>query len=128
MANIRQQKTALKVKEVIEKNLDMNKGEILRMVGYSPKYSNYPKLVFESKGFKEALAQLGFSVEGADMTIAKILRTGKEENQLRAGDMIYKRLGAYQQTEGNKTLIVNISSESAKRYEVEPNETSQHTS
>lgn len=95
MPTLRQRRTAKKTKEVIEKSLDMTGGAILENVGYAPGIVKNPKMVFESEGFKEALEELGFSLTAADGVVARILRTGKEENQLRASDQIYKRLGGY---------------------------------
>jgi glucan phosphoethanolaminetransferase (alkaline phosphatase superfamily) len=111
MPTINQVKTAQKVKETIETHEALDGKDILAFVGYS-------KGIQKNAGV--VLKKLGFSVEAADMTVAKILRTGKEENQLRASDQIYKRLGAYKDTEqgAQKTLVVLISGESANRYGV----------
>lgn len=102
---LRQRKAAKKVKEVIEKNLDISGGALLKSVGYGTGLQNQPGRVFESEGFKDALKDLGFSLEAADGVVARILRTGKEENQLKASDQIYKRLGGYQ---AEKHINVNI--------------------
>ena len=91
----RQRKAARKLKEVIENNQNLEGNEILTIVGYSDAIAKNPKIVFESAGFKKALKELGFSIDAADLTIAKILRTGKEENQIKAAKEIYKRTGAY---------------------------------
>lgn len=104
-ATVRQRKAAQKLKEVIEKNLDMSGGEVLKSVGYGTGLQNQPGRVFEGDGFKEAMADLGFSLEAADGVVAKILHTGKEENRLKASDQIYKRLGGYSP---EKHLVANI--------------------
>ena len=75
---VRQRRAARKTKEVIDKNLSMDGKAILVSSGYSDSIAKNPKVVFESDGFKMALEDLGFSVKAADMTMAKILRTGKE--------------------------------------------------
>src|SRR3990167_4772929 len=125
MPTLNQERVAQRVKEVVEKGEAVDGKDILAFVGYAPGMHANPKMVFESKGFKEAMKKLGFSVEAADMTMAKILRTGKEENKIRAGQEIYKRLGAYAQGETNKTLILIISGETANRYKLnEGNNTS----
>jgi len=98
MSTLNQEKAALKVAEVLKSNESIDGGDLLEMVGYSKNIAKQPGRIFQSKGFQEALKRLGFSIEAADMTVAKILRTGKEENQLRASEQIYKRLGAYAQS------------------------------
>jgi hypothetical protein len=106
MPTLKQRKAAQRTKDVLENKLNEDGGTILENVGYSLAIAKNPKYVFESKGFKVALEELGFSVEAADMTMAKILRTGKEENQIKAGQEIYKRLGAYEQ--GDSPKITNL--------------------
>ena len=95
MPTTRQRKAAKTLKEVIEGKDTKEGGEILDISGYSEAIQKNPGVVFNSKGFQEALKQLGFSLEAADMTVAKILQIGKEENRLRASDQIYKRLSGY---------------------------------
>ena len=95
MPTINQQKAAKKFKEVLEGKEDLDGAGILESIGYSKAIAKNPKMVFQSKGFQEAIRHLGFSVESADLMVAKILRTGKEENRLNAADKIYKRLSAY---------------------------------
>lgn|SRR3990167_9261506 len=108
MPTLNQQKAAISVKEAMESGEKTDGGSILEKIGYSPSIAKNPKMIFKSKGFKEALKQLGFSVGAADMTVAKILRTGKEENQLRASDMIYKRFAAYEEPEGGKSTTIQV--------------------
>lgn len=117
MATPNQQKAALKTKEVLENKVNLTGAGILDFSGYSKAIQKNPKVVFESKGFQEALKALGFSIDAADMTIAKILRTGKEENQIKASQEIYKRLGAYEQEGGgNKIIQVFVTEAGAKKY------------
>lgn len=120
MPTLNQQRTALKVKEVIEKGQTMDGKDILAFVGYGKGIQKNAGVVFKSKGFQEALKKLGFSVDAADLTVAKILRIGKEENQLKASDQIYKRFGAYahKDEEGNgpKVQIIIVSNEVAQRH------------
>ena len=119
MATIRQKKAAEKVKEVIEKNLDISGGDVLKSVGYGTGLQIQPGRVFKSEGFKEAIKDLGFSLDAADMTVAKILRTGREENQLKASDQIYKRLGGYTQQEGqtNNNFFFVVPKEAIERHD-----------
>ena len=95
MPTINQERTAQKVKESLQDNKNISGGELLKQVGYGGNIQRYPKRVFDSKGFQEAMGKLGFSLEAADLAVTKILHTGKEENRLRASDQIYKRLGGY---------------------------------
>lgn len=119
MATINQQRAAKRVKEAIEKGEKIDGGDILENIGYSLAIAKNPKMVFESKGFQEALKELGFSIEAADLTVAKILRTGKEENQIRAAQEIYKRTAAYA-PERSVSVTVSLdpkTQELAKNYE-----------
>jgi hypothetical protein len=95
MPTLNQRRTAQKVKEVIEKKIAVDGKDVLAFIGYSKGIQKNPQMVFNSKGFKEAMKELGFSLEAADLMVAKILQTGREENRLRASDQIYKRLGGY---------------------------------
>ena len=117
---INQKRAARNLKEALEGNADLEGKDILANSGYSKSLQKNPKIVFSSKGFKLALKELGFSVDAADMTIAKILRTGKEENQIKASQEIYKRLGAYEQPEGNTTKVLIIPSELVDKYGIQP--------
>jgi len=120
MPTINQERAAKRVKEVIEKGEKIDGGDILENIGYSKSIAKNPKLIFQSKGFQEALKSLGFSVGAADMTIAKILRTGKEENQIKASQEIYKRFGAYEQggeTTSNTFIQININPPNGKGTE-----------
>lgn len=115
---VRQRRAAKKTKEVIDKNLPMDGKAILVSSGYSDSIAKNPKVVFESEGFKMALEDLGFSVKAADMMMAKILRTGKEENQIRAGQEIYKRLGAYEQGGEGTTNIIFLPLELMEKHKL----------
>lgn len=92
-------------------------GELLKSVGYSEATAiGHTSEILESKGVKEELAVLGFSVKDADETVAKILKSGKEENRLKASDQIYKRLGAYEPEKKDiRKLVVSINSEMKQR-------------
>ena len=114
MPTLNQQRTAEKVKEVVEKGEAIDGKDVLAFIGYAPGIQKNPKMVFESKGFKEAMKKLGFSIEAADMTIAKILRTGKEENQIKASQEIYKRLSAYA-PEKHVNVVIEFTEEERER-------------
>lgn len=55
-------KQRIVVKKTLE-NLGRPKGDILREVGYSETVAKTPKIVFESKGYKEALDEYGLTEE-----------------------------------------------------------------
>ena len=119
MPTIRQRKAAKRVEESIKSEENPTGAEILESIGYSKSIAKNPKMIFESEGFKEALKEVGFSLEAADMTVAKILRTGKEENKLKASDQIYKRLDGYKSTgAGNQVIIVQLSGEVKDKYAI----------
>lgn len=74
-----------------------NKKQMVVSVGYTPTTADVkaPEIM-EQKGVKEALTQKGFSVEAAKRVVGEILEKGeKDENRLRAGDMIFKVHGTY---------------------------------
>jgi RNA-binding protein YhbY len=119
MPTLNQKRVAEQTKLAIEHGERINAGAILENIGYSKAIAKNPKLIFGSKGFKEAMKELGFSLAAADLTVAKILQTGREENQLKASDQIYKRLGGYVESPTNNTVIlVNVSEEIAKKNNI----------
>ncbi len=113
MPTLNQQRVAQKVKEVIEKRQAIDGKDILAFVGYSRGIQKNAGVVFKSKGFQKALKALGFSLEAADLVVAKILQTGREENRLKASDQIYKRLSGYA-PEKHQVAVWEISEEEKK--------------
>lgn len=85
-------------------------GQLLENVGYSENLSKQPGRVIDTPGVKEALSDLGFSLDAADKVVSNILHKGKEENQLKASDQIYKRLGGYQ---AEKHINLNIEAQAS---------------
>lgn len=112
--SVKQKKAAKTLKDVLEGKDNFNGGEILDISGYSKSMQTNPKVVFESNGFKLALKELGFSLEAADLAVAKILNGGKEENRLKASDQIYKRLGGYS-PERHLSLNVTLTKEELEK-------------
>lgn len=107
MATTKQKKLA---KEIV-KNLSIDKpataGQMLEKVGYATSVAEHkPAEILESKGVQEELAALGFSIEEADRTIAKLLKSEKEEIQIKASQEIYKRLSGYAP---EKKINLNVS-------------------
>ena len=122
MGTIRQKRVAKLIVEASAMDNPPTAGAMLESVRYG-KISKQPSRILESKGVKEELEKLGFTVAGADKVVEKILYKGKkEETKLKAADIVYKRLGAYEDTKqgASKTLIVQISGETAQRYALTP--------
>lgn len=98
---------------------DGNKKKSLALAGYSKAIQKNPSKVFESKGFNKAMAQLGLTEELlVSALVTDIVRKG-EENKDRLGEITLglKLHGRLKDTkEGDKTLILNLSSESASRF------------
>lgn len=115
-----------KLAEVIVENatLDkpLNKGEMLVKVGYARNTAEAkPNDILESEGVQQALEELGFTEENAKKVVSEIMLNEKVDptSRLRATDQVFKVKGSYAGDKGgNKTLIVMISGESAKRYDV----------
>ena len=124
MATLRQKKLARNIVENIKRIKPLNKGELVESSGYSKiSAKSSAGIILEQIGVQEELEKLGFSVDGADKVVSNILYQGKkEENKLKAADLVYKRRGAYEDTKqgSNKTLVINISGETATRYGVLP--------
>lgn len=118
MATLLQKKLAQEIVKDVKRGKLRNKKELVVSSGYSEiSAKSSAHLILESDGVKEELENLGFTVEGADGVVKEILYKGKrEENRLKAAGMVYERLGANVDKGGNKTLIVFVSGESAKRY------------
>lgn len=124
MPTLRQRKVAQKIVDSLSVDKPPSAGAVLKSVGYGTGLQTQPKRVLQSNGVREALEDLGFSIEGADSVVQKILHKSKREDmKLKAADMVYKRLGAYEDTKqsAGKTLIINVTQETAERYALTPN-------
>lgn len=86
----------------------LNKKELLVISGYSQISAEASATeIIEQKGVKEELDNLGFDADSAKKVVKSILKTGKEENKLKAADMIFKVIGEYA-PEKHLTLIKKI--------------------
>ncbi len=111
--------------------------EAMRQVGYSDNTAKVPSKVTRSKGWQELMAKYLpdkhlMKRHKEFLDAPRQIRTYKkgdlvseteetDPSAVRALDMAYKLKGRYSaESEGNKTLIINISSESASRYKVHP--------
>ena len=96
MGTIKQKLVARELKETIETGVPKTGGEILENIGYSKAIQKNPKMILESEGVREELKKIGINVEEVDSVVRTILLGAeKDTDKLKAGDMIYKRLGSY---------------------------------
>lgn len=133
MATQLQQKLARKV--LVEKVSSISAG--MRAVGYSERTAKVPSKVTRSKGWHELMQKYlpdnHLGVKHREFLDApRLIRTYKkgdmvsetietDPSAVKALDMAYKLKGRYNSEEsGGKTLIINISGESASRYGVSP--------
>lgn len=123
MPTIKQKKVAQKIKDNLILDNPQSGGDIVESSGYGSSMRLYPGRILKSKGVKEELKELGFSVEAADQVIWQLMHKGrKEETKLNAAREIYKRMGAYEDTKqgASKTLVINISEVIAKKNDLNP--------
>lgn len=106
----KQKRVARRIIENLGKDIPESGGDIVESSGYGKSMRLFPGRILESKGVKEELRRLGFSVEAADQVIWQLLHRGKrEETRLLAAREVYKRMGAYKDTEqgAGKTLVIS---------------------
>lgn len=97
----------------------LNRKEILLKAGYSEKTAKaVPSAILNQEGVRTALAARGFTVEAADDVVAEILhkREAKDNDRLKAADMIYDRLGA-KAPEKSVSVAVSMDSKDFAEYE-----------
>ena len=97
MSTLKQQKVAKTIAEALNSQEIPTATAVLKSSSYAKSTAETKSTkIMRSKGGREALNDLGFTVEGADGVVQKILYHGKkEETRLKAGEMVYKRLGAF---------------------------------
>lgn len=110
LPTFKQKRLAVKIIENAQRDNPLNAKELLASVSYSPGLQKQPARIIESKGVQEALADHGFTSENARKVVARIMLKGKEENRLRASDMVFKVKGDYAPV---KTVNINASMELA---------------
>lgn len=123
MPTVKQRKLAKVIAENAKLDKPLNRGEMLSKVGYSKKVAKHkPSQIIQADGVKEALEELGFTEENAMKVVSEIMLNPKikPEARLKATDQVFKVQGSYvaDREQGNKTLIVNITSESAERFKL----------
>lgn len=102
------------VKAMVEN--DGSIGDALRVAGYSESIAHTPSKVTESKGFIMAMNEVGLDIDTLNRALADDIEL-KPQNRLGELTLAYKLHGKLRDTqEGNKTLILITSGESATRY------------
>lgn len=96
MATILQRRLAKEIIKNVNRQKPLNKKQMLVSAGYSESRATAtPGYTLDQPGVTEALEEEGFTEENAKRVIKRILNKGKEENQVRAADMIFKVHGTY---------------------------------
>lgn len=84
----------------------LNKKELVVSSGYSPVSAEASAtFLIDQLGVQEELQNLGFDTDSAKKVVKSILQKGKEENRLKAADMIFKIQGDYAP---EKSLNINV--------------------
>ena len=95
-----------------------NKSQALIQAGYSELSAKNPKQVMETKGFKQAMQELGLTDELLISSLVSDIKSKENRfNELQLGFKVRGHLR--DNVSENKTLILITSGESAKRYNVE---------
>ena len=123
-----QKKLAQNIVQNIVVNKPKNKKELVASSGYSEVSADkHATEIIRQKGVQKELKELGFSIENAKRIVGHILNSPivyemvTPENQLRAAQEVFKVTGEYEnEGDSNKTLIINITGETAERYGIKP--------
>jgi hypothetical protein len=93
----------------------------MREAGYPETTAKNPKNLTESDGYKEALADFGLTEQFVTKALVSDIKAKpkRRARELELAADILSMTGRNQK-EGNKTLIVVVSGESAQRYGVHP--------
>lgn len=106
----------------VVKNLIENgghKGKALIDAGYSEVTAQNPKKILETKSMTHALNSAGLSIERLNSYLNEDIEA-KKGNRFQELQLAYKLHGKLKDTkEGDKTLILNITGESASRYKLD---------
>lgn len=96
MATLLQKQLAQNIVANAKKPKKLNKKELVVSSGYGEVTADrHASEIIKQKGVQEELANLGFDTESAKKVVRSILVKGKEENRLKAADMIFKVTGGY---------------------------------
>lgn len=128
MATIKAQRAAKIKLEHPEKSM----AQVMKEAGYADSTSDDPKLLTNSKGWKELmeeylpdayLAEKHKEFLGSKRVIRKygaVLSEETDPSAVRALDMAYKLKNRYSDVNIGQALVVNISSAAAKKYGIDP--------
>lgn len=109
-----------KQKEAFDKMVE-NGGNItkaMRDVGYSENTINTPQKLTESKGWELLCKEHGLTEDFLVKALVEDIEN-KPKNRVQELNLGFKIVGRLnEKPEGNKTLIVNITSESAERFKL----------
>lgn len=106
MGTALQKELAQNIVKNVTRKKKLNKGELVELSGYGKVTARkHTNIIFNQKGVQEELENLGFNADSAKKVVKRILTTGKEENQLKAADMIFKVEGTYSP---DKTINLNV--------------------
>lgn len=112
MGTLKQKALARGIAEAFESKEIPTAKELIVSSGYAVKSAEAsPHVLMNQKGLHEELENYGFTTENAKKTVARIMLKGKEENRLRASDMVFKVHGDYAP---EKRLNVNISAKTSE--------------
>lgn len=96
MATELQKNLAKEIVKNAKRKKPLNKKELVASSGYGVVTADkHATEVIEQKGVQEELENLGFDPDSAKKVVKHILAKGKEENRLKAADMIFKVTGDY---------------------------------
>lgn len=127
MSTVKQKRVARLIIENANLDKPLNKGQLVEMGGYSKTVADAkPQHIIDQQGVKEALRDFGFTEDNAKMVVSEIMLDSKRDPnaRLKATDQVFKVHGSYKhEEEGNKTLIIQITPETANRYALTPSDT-----
>ena len=109
MATIKQEQAAKRILENLGNGTNEPEGKVLLEVGYSPAIAKNPKMVTESKGFKEVLEKAGLTPELISTALADDIKSkpGKRVQELNlAADVL--RMKGKDTDSGDKNLTINF--------------------
>lgn len=118
MSTALQEKTAKIALNNPELLKDGNKGKLVELGGYGIPMQNNPAKVLESKGFKEEIRKLGLTEELITGALVEDIKLKPQNRvpEMRLGAEILGMNNREENQGGNKTLIINITGETAERY------------
>ena len=114
MPTLKQKAVAKQIIEQAESGEVKNGKELLADIGYSEAIQKNPKLILESPGVAQALADYGFNEDNAKQVVAKILldRRTKADTRINAAKEVFKVHGSYKTDETPKPQLhihINLS-------------------